>query len=471
MTTANTRVEVAAKGPGLRRELGRLQSYATIIGVMIGAGIFVVTGQAGGEAGPGVVLGYVLLAPVILTTAMAYAVFLSTPLGERPGGAYIHVSRTFGSYFPGYLLIWMKWVAFIGALGVLSLSLGEYVKFLWSDADPVAVGVIALVVFYVVNLVGVAQFGLAQVAMFAVLIAAIVLLVVPGLFSVEGDNLSPFLPFGFDGVLAALPALFFAYAGFEALAQTAGETREARRSLPLIFVRGVVVAVFIYVAMSFVAFGVLPYDVLAQSDSAMADVAESYLPFGAAAIVAVGAIMAFTTSINGSLLVPSRILYVLAEDRVTPPFLAHVNQRWRTPDVALTISAAIAIFLLLTETLEYMLDVALQAMFILYAFHSLTMVALPFVRPRLWATASFRPPVWLMVVAGVFSAGCMVYFTWDIIGGVLDLMLIWAVAGTLLYVYSRWQGRREGFDYERRLVEEWVEDDVQRAPEPARAPA
>src|SRR5437867_4124079 len=90
------RAEVAASG--LRRDLGTLESYATLIGVLIGAGIFKVTGQAWLLTGPSVVLGYVVLSPAILATSVAYAVFLSTPLGRDPGGEYTHISRTFGGY-------------------------------------------------------------------------------------------------------------------------------------------------------------------------------------------------------------------------------------------------------------------------------------------------------------------------------------------------------------------------------------
>ena len=120
-------------GRCLRRDLGRLESYATLIGGLIGSGIFVVIGQAGGLAGPSVPLAYVALFPVVMATAMAYMVFMSTPLGERPGGAYVHISRTFGRFFPGFIAVWLQLVAYSGALGVLSLSLGEYMLFFFPN--------------------------------------------------------------------------------------------------------------------------------------------------------------------------------------------------------------------------------------------------------------------------------------------------------------------------------------------------
>lgn len=442
----------------LKRDLGKLESYATLIGILIGSGIFVVTGQAGAVAGPSVPLSYLLMTPIILATATAYIVFMSTPLGNSPGGAYVHISRTFNSYYLAYIAMWLKWVAFIGALGVLSLALGEYFTFFMPEANPVLIATIVLIFFFSVNLVGVKIYGKMQVAMFCLLLLAILILVVPGFFAIKMTNYQPLFPYGVKGMFAVMPSLFMSYAGFEALAQTAGETREARKSLPMVFLKGILVSVVIYVAMSFVAFGVLSHTQLAQSKSAMADAASAYLPFGAAAVVAIGAIMAFSTSINSTLMVPARILYVLAEDRLIPKFLARVNPRFRTPDVALVISTGIAIFLLWTKTLGYMLNVALQAMFILYILHGIALILLPFIRKELYQKAEIKLNPMAIVFIGLFSIVCMILFSYTMILSVLKLFTIWVIIGTALYLYAKRKGRKEEFNYENNL-QKWVSEE------------
>src|SRR5260370_12333975 len=82
----------------LRRDLGTIESYAALIGILIGAGIFKVTSQAWSLTGPSVVLGYAVLMPAILATSIPYAAFVSTPLGREPGGEYLHISRTLAGY-------------------------------------------------------------------------------------------------------------------------------------------------------------------------------------------------------------------------------------------------------------------------------------------------------------------------------------------------------------------------------------
>src|SRR5260370_25866591 len=84
----------------LRRDLGTVESYAALIGILIGAGIFKVTSQAWSLTGPSVILGYAVLMPAILATSIPYAAFISTSLGKEPGGEYLDMTRT----FPGYAI-------------------------------------------------------------------------------------------------------------------------------------------------------------------------------------------------------------------------------------------------------------------------------------------------------------------------------------------------------------------------------
>src|SRR5262245_831066 len=230
----------------LRRDLGTLESYAALIGILIGAGVFKVTGQAWLLTGPSVVLGYLVLAPAVLATSVAYAVYLSTPLGREPGGEYSHLSRTFGSQGPGqavaFVGAWLKAISYIGALAFLALACGEHLSALLGGLGPgatVAIALGSLVFFYLVHVSGVRFFGRIQVAMCALLGVSIVVLVVPGLFHIELRNYRPFFTHGLTGFAASLPPLFFAYAGFESLAQTAGEVQDSTRRLPLIFLKGI----------------------------------------------------------------------------------------------------------------------------------------------------------------------------------------------------------------------------------------
>ena len=139
---------------------------------------------------------------------------------------------------------------------------------------------------------------------------------------------------------SSLLPLFFAYAGFESIAQTAGEVKDSTRRLPRILLKGITVTALIYVFTSIVSFGVLPGARLQASSAPMAEVASIYLPAGAAMFVTVGAIVAIMTALNGTMLVPSRLAIMFVEDGLAPRWLGYINAKTGTPIIGLTLTLA-----------------------------------------------------------------------------------------------------------------------------------
>src|SRR5439155_17408957 len=135
---------VDSMGHNLRRDLGTVESYAALLGILIGAGIFKVTSDAWALTGASVILGYLVLAPAILATSVAYSVFLSTPLGREPGGEYTHISRTFGGYGLAFVGSWLKIISYVDALAYHARSFADYTRELFDRVNSmiIAVGVL-----------------------------------------------------------------------------------------------------------------------------------------------------------------------------------------------------------------------------------------------------------------------------------------------------------------------------------------
>lgn len=417
----------------LRRDLGTIESYATLLGILIGAGIFKVTGDAWALTGPSVILGYVVLAPAILATSVAYSVFLSTPLGREPGGEYTHLSRTFGGKGIAFVGAWLKIISYIGALAYLSQAFADYVY------PSKWMAVAALLFFYVIHVIGVRWFGRIQVAMCALLGVSLLVLIVPGVFAIHSASYKPFFTHGVSGFLASLPPLFFAYAGFESLAQAAGEVRDSTSRLPKIFVRGISATMVIYFLMSFVAFGVLPAETLRVSTAPMTASAARYLPFGAAGLVTLGAIMAITTSLNATMLVPSRLGIMLAEDGLAPRWLGSIHARTGTPIIGLTLTMAIAMILLVTGQIGLALNIAVFALVVLYFLHSIALLLLPRLNRELFESVTVKIPRWLQRTAAIISIlamGALIVLQAISSVATIQLALFWAVLGSLMYVVT-----------------------------------
>lgn len=446
----------------LRRDLGTIESYAALIGILIGAGIFKVTSDAWKLTGPSVILGYVVLMPAILATSVPYAAYLSTPLGKEPGGEYLHISRTLGGLRIAYIGAWLKIIAYIGAGAYLASGLADYLielggRRFTGDFVHQALAVGSLLFFYFIHVVGVRWFGRIQVAMCVLLGLSICVLVIPGLFAIHRSNYSPFITHGASGFALSLAPIFFSYAGFESLAQTAGETKDSTRRLPLVFLKGITVTAVIFTLMSVVAFGVLPGERLGASHAPMTEVASAYLPWGAASFVTLGGIMAITTSLNPTLIVPSRLALIFVEDGLAPRWLGAINSRTATPVRALTLSVAACLLLLLRKDISLALNIAVFALVLLYLLHSLTFLILPRRNPQLYGEIKIGIPVWLQrgaAVLSVLSMGLLIVVqvaqdahtlrTQSLGERIakhsltsLELALVWSFIGAALYVFAR----------------------------------
>jgi amino acid transporter len=451
----------------LRRDLGTLESYAVIIGILIGAGIFQVTSQAWALTGPSVILGYLVLTPAILATSIPYAAFLSTPLGREPGGEYLHISRTLKGHRLAYVGAWLKIISYIGAGTYLADAMAGYLIALSSGFIAptwrLPLALTALVVFYLIHVVGIRWFGRMQVAMSALKCLALLVLIVPGLFVINSANYTPFFTHSWGGFGASLLPLFFAYAGFESIAQTAGEVKDSTRRLPKILLNGITITALIYVFTSIVSFGVLPGGRLQTSNAPMAEVASIYLPAGAAVFVTIGAIAAIMTALNGTILVPSRLAIMFVEDRLAPRWLGLVNRTTATPIPGLTLTLICCVVLLISGQLSLALNVAVFALVVLYFIHSLVFLLLPRLNPTLASEIQINLPRRMQQVAAVVSVlamGLMIFIQLGQDAQVLrtqtlaerihgksltsiELIFVWGLVGLGLYQLARSQRRKQ----------------------------
>ena len=444
----------------LRRDLGTIESYAVLIGILIGAGIFQVTSTAWAMTGPSVILGYALLTPAILATSIPYAAYLSTPLGREPGGEYLHISRTLKGHRLAYVGSWLKIISYIGAGAYLANALAGYLIALVGDQlkpFQLWISLAFLVVFYTVHVIGILWFGRMQVIMSALKLLALMVLILPGLLKLNPANYTPFLTHGWGGFGASLLPLFFAYAGFESLAQTAGEVKDSTKRLPKILLVGISITALIYVLTSIVSFGVLPGSRLQSSSAPMADVASIYLPGGAKKFVILGAIAAIMTALNGTILVPSRLAITFVKDRLAPNWIGAVNSTTATPIRGLTLTLIACALLLISGQMSLALNVAVAALVCLYFIHSFVFLLLPRLNPQLDAEITLAMPKWLMQLSAIFSVISMgtmnvIQLLGDIdtlktqtlsqrISGQsltsIELIVVWGIIGFVLYQIAR----------------------------------
>ena len=348
-------------GKALKRTLTALDLTLLGIGAIIGTGIFVLTGTAAAnQAGPGIVLSYVIAGLACGFAALCYAEFASMiPIS---GSAYTYAYATLGEIF-AWMIGWDLILEYaVGSMTVAVGWSGYFQRILagfgihlpaWMSASPDATAgtlvnlpAILIVLFIMVLLVvGVRESARFNAAMVAVKLAAVAFFIVVGFSYVEPANWTPFMPYGFSGVMTGAAVVFFAYIGFDAVSTTAEEAKNPSRDLPIGIISSLVICTLLYLIVSGILTGIIPV-VQFKSDMQFLNAPVGYAlavihKDWAAGLVSAGAVAGITSVLLVMLMSQPRIFFAMSRDRLLPPGVSKVHPKFRTPYITTIITCAI----------------------------------------------------------------------------------------------------------------------------------
>jgi APA family basic amino acid/polyamine antiporter len=476
---AVTEDNIVAAQPELRRALGPLQLIGIGIGIIIGAGIFVSTGQAAANyAGPAVVLSYIFAGFGCFLAGLCYAEFSS--MMPVAGSAYSYTFASFGKLL-AWIIGWDLILEYLAAASAVAVGWAGYFKGLMADfgiaipsqfaeapihmsADHVLSFSGAIINLPAVLLVG----GLTTLLVIGirastnfngvmVVLKLIVVMLVIGFCMkyVKAENLTPFIPentgsfgsFGWSGILRASGVVFFAYIGFDSVSVAAQEARNPQRTMPIGILGSLGICTVLYVLMCIVMTGVTKYTTLnVPMPVAVAVQAAGPNLAWLVPLVDFGAVLGLGTVVLGLLLGQSRIFYAMARDGMLPPVFGKVHPTFRTPHVSTIVIGCFS--MLLCAFLPHDLLIELVAIGTLAAFVLVcgAVILLRKTHPNLHRP--FRTP-WVPVVP---IAGMLVCF--GMMAGLpLDTWIrfvVWGSIGLIVYfLYARKRARTPDYALKR----------------------
>ncbi|MGW5385266.1 amino acid permease [Nocardia sp. NPDC003963] len=453
-------------GTKLRKDLTSWDLAIFGVAVVIGAGIFTLTARtAGNVAGPAVSLAFVFAAVACGLTALCYAEFASTvPVA---GSAYTFSYATFGE-LAAWIIGWDLLLEFALAAAVVSKGWSQYLGQVFNHgAAVVEIGGVTfdwgavLLIAALTTLLALGTKLSSRVSMIAVAIkvGVILLVIVVGLTFFDSDNLTPFIPesvsgeggqgltqslfswvtgagnstFGWYGLLAAASLVFFAFIGFDVVATAAEETKNPQRDLPRGILGSLIVVTILYVAVSIVLTGMVPYTDLAGDDATLATAFALNGANWAKNIISVGALAGLTTVVMVMLLGQTRVLFAMSRDGLVPRQLARTGQRGTPVRITIIVGVVCALLAGFVEfgTLEEMVNIGTLFAFLLV---SIGVVVLRRTRPDL--PRGFRVPLVPYVpILAVLS--CL----WLMVNLSIETWLrfvVWMLLGLVMYfAYGR----------------------------------
>jgi len=392
-------------GAELERTIGLSGGLAIGIGTMIGAGIFVFPGLAGGEIGAAAAASFAVGGVIAILVALPTSE-LATAM-PRSGGGYYFISRGLGT-LAGTVIGLSLWLGLVFATAFYLVGLGFYALDALAQvgitvgAEPgaivSAIAVAAGVAFTVLNVTGTENAAKLQNGIVALLLSMLVAFLGFGLLEAFGFIAVDTPPGEAVDVWEAVPILsvaalvFTSYLGFAQVATVAGEMKNPGRNLPLAMVGSVVIVTVLYVLTIVVATSVFTRDaLLAAGETAMVEVGRALLgPAGALVIIA-GGLLATMSSANASILSTSRAIYGVSKDALLPQRASRINLRYGTPHVALGMAGGPVIVLAATRQVQLLAEVASFLHLIMYGLMCVALVAIRRDRPE-WYDPEFVVP-------------------------------------------------------------------------------
>jgi APA family basic amino acid/polyamine antiporter len=439
------------KPGGLAKVLGPFDLVLMGIGAIVGTGIFVLTGTGALTAGPALSLSFVVAAVACCFAALCYAEFASTvPVA---GSIYTYSYATLGE-LAAWMIGWDLLLEYGLAAAAVSVGWSGYFQSLLSGfgiALPVAltaapgalpgvttfINLPALVIMLLLTAMlgwGVRESARLNNIMVAIKVGVVLLFIIFGARHVQPANWQPYMPFGYHGMLSAAALVFFAFIGFDAVTSAAEEVKKPSRDLPIGIIGSLAVCAVLYVVVSAIMTGIVPYQKFLGVDHpvslALQYAGENWI----AGFVDLGAILGMTTVILVMAFGQTRIIFAMSRDGLLPKRLSTVHPRFHTPFFATWLVGIVFGLIAATIPLNILAELINIGTLAAFTMVSVAVVVLRKKRPDL--PRAFRCPgvPFVPALAVILCVGLMTFLSWV----TWMAFSIWLVIGLAIYFgYAR----------------------------------
>lgn len=431
----------------LNRSLGVFELTMMGIGVTIGSGLFVITGVAAAEyAGPGLVLSFVIAGIACGCAALCYAELASCM--PASGGSYTFVYAGLGEIF-AWFIGWCLTLEYVVGLSAIAVGWSAYASGVLPAAglgipeDFLAGGrvngpaVLIITLMALLQMRGPKESARLNTVLVTIKLAVIGAFVVLVAGRIDPANYRPFLPFGWEGVCSGAAVVFFAYLGFDAIANSAEEVKNPQKNMPRALLWSLAVVTVLYIAVTLMLTGVTKYY---SYEGVAAPVAFALKEAGVrwgSALVSAGAIAGLSTGVLVFIGSQSRLLYSMSRDGLLPAGFSKLTRRGVPGRAVLWVwfTASILAGLLPIDTIAQLCNMGTLWAFFLTA-ATLLVMRKRYPQMRRDFRTPFVPviPIGAMVLCGALAAQ-LDKVTWTVFFG-------WTLIGLCIYMlYGYWNSR------------------------------
>lgn len=419
----------------LKRRMGLFQLTMYGVGLILGAGIYVLIGEAAGFAGDSVWIAFALGSIVALFAGFSYAELSS--VFPRAAAEYVFIKNAFKNNFFAFLIGWLTAITSIITAATVALGFGGY--FAEFVNIPIIISAIGLlVVLSIVNFVGIRESSWTNTIFTIIEAAGLILIIVIG-FTISNPEPVNYTesPSGISGIAIAFVLIFFAFIGFEDMANVAEEVKRPKKTIPRAIILSVIISGVIYILVSLAVVRVVNWEELATSAAPMAFVAERGLGSEAHILLSSIALFAITNTVLITLVAGSRIFYGMAKEKVFPSFLKKIHFKTKTPWIAVLVIMITSIAFTFIGDIVIIANIAVFAIVITFAAVNLAVIVLRYTEPDI--ERQFKVPINIgkFPILPLFGVGISVYMAFQFEIEVILVGVGIIGAGAIFYILNK----------------------------------
>jgi len=453
MSTETTRTE---SSPTLRRAIGRKVLLLFVVGDILGAGIYALTGKVAGEVGGAIWIPFVCAFVLATLTATAYAELV----GRFPqaAGAALYTQKAFGKPFFTFIVAFAVLMSGITSAGAAARAFGGDYLAEFINVPTLLAAWFFLLVITAVNVIGISESVKVNVVLTLIEASGLIVILAIGAFAlIQGDgDPSRTMQLDTDGtpwiaILGATGLAFYALLGFEDSVNLAEETRHPRRDFPRALFGGLIIAGLIYLGVALTTSMLVDTETLTESTGPLLEVVKVAGLTFPPKLFALIALFAVTNTALINMIMASRLVYGMSNEGIVPAIFGRVGARRQTPYVAIAFTVLIALTLVATGDLAGLADTTVLLLLLVFAVVNIAVLVLRKVpdedaeRVEGDAETSFRAPTWAPVAGAVVSLVLASPLTGREASVYARAGILLAI-GVVLYAINAWVVKRSASD-------------------------
>ncbi len=416
----------------LKKELGLFELTLYGVGIILGAGIYALIGEGAGIAGNALWISFVIAAIIAAFTGLSYAELTSRY--PKEAAEYNYTKKAFNRASLSFMVGWIMIIATIVSASVVALGFANYFYALFG-IDKLLIAALLIISLSFVNYIGIKDSARFNIISTLIESAGLFIVIIAGIFFAYSSGITVNFfevpsSIGIAGILSATALIFFAYIGFEDVANVAEETKNAKKIVPKALVLSITISTILYILVAVLSINTIGWEALSQSHAPLSDVVGSVVP-NSQFLFSIIALFATANTVLILLIVASRIFCGMARDRSLPSRLSVIGQRG-TPYVAIIFVMFLALFMFLIGNIKTIAMLTDVGIFVVYFFVNASLLALRYKSP---AKTGFRAPINIGKFPVLAFLGCLtsIFMLFYFDAAIIAMEAIVILIGFLLY--------------------------------------